>query len=233
MMTKISSILVCSFSAVCLLSGCAQEISLQVPEPVMVEKPAEMVQYELTLFCATKTHNISQQVTISDVTAIAHHRDGKLLIKQAVHQPQLEAALLKLAKHQDVTSQCMEYLSTNGLMTVATEGGLLARVYFNFDSEALTPESRYILEQVAENLARGHDNIQLVGHTDGLGTNKYNYDLGHRRAITTQTYLDKHGVDAAQLSRESQGERSPIANNDTADGRALNRRVDLHVSPQK
>ena len=229
MMTKISSILVSGLGVAWLLTGCAQEVQLQTKE----NKPTEIVQYELESFCSTKGYNLSQQVTISDVTAIANHRGGRLVIAQEVERVNINVTLLKLAKNQDVTLKCMEFLSTSGLMNVDAGEGVIARVYFDFDSEILTSESRTILGKVAERLARDPDMIRLVGHTDGQGSEAYNYDLGLRRAISTEAYLDKQGLNRSQLKSESTGEKNPIASNEILDGRKLNRRVELLISPQE
>ena len=228
MMTKISSILVSGLGVAWLLTGCAQEVQLQTKE----NKPTEIVQYELESFCSTKGYNLEQQVTISDVTAIANHRDGHLMIRQGADQSEIRAALLTLANNHDVSLTCMEYLSSNGLIEFDSGDEMLARIYFDFDSNTLTPESRLILDKVAKRLIQAPEVIKLIGHTDAKGSEVYNENLGLRRAANTQTYLNKQGMTATQLKSQSQGEARPIASNDTFDGRALNRRVELlQVTP--
>ncbi|QDO85806.1 OmpA family protein [Shewanella psychropiezotolerans] len=227
-MTRIFSTLLICFTLVSALSGCAQDV-----QPGVEIQAVEKVQYDLASFCSTKSHSISQDVTISDVTALANHRDGRLVIMQKVSDSEVNNRLLKLAKSQDVYPACMEYLSASGLMRVTPEGQLLARVYFDFDSEKLTSESRDILAKVAEKLASHPDIIRLEGNTDSKGSVRYNDALGLRRAVTTQDYLGKQGVNAVQLKSESLGEAKPLASNDTAEGRRVNRRVDLLVSPQE
>ncbi|AQS38107.1 OmpA family [Shewanella psychrophila] len=227
-MTRIFPTLLICFTLVSALSGCAQDV-----QPGAEIQAVEKVQYDLASFCSTKSHTISQDVTISDVTALANHRDGRLVIIQEVSDTEVNNRLLKLAKSQDVYSACMEYLSASGLMRVTSEKQLLARVYFDFDSDKLTSESRDILAKVAAKLANSPDMIRLEGNTDSKGSVWYNYALGLRRAVTTQDYLGKQGVNAVQLKSESLGEAKPLASNDNVEGRKANRRVDLLVSPQE
>lgn len=73
--------------------------------------------------------------------------------------------------------------------------------------------------------------VTLKGHTDSRGAGKYNMDLSLRRANAVKAYFVNQGIDPARLSVKAFGESSPIASNDTDQGRALNRRVEL--SPQR
>jgi OOP family OmpA-OmpF porin len=71
--------------------------------------------------------------------------------------------------------------------------------------------------------------VSVEGHTDSRGTEAYNDALSLRRANTVSEYLAEHGVDAGRLSVVGYGESKPVASNDTDDGRAQNRRVELLV----
>ena len=226
MIKKICITFVSILSLSWFLSGCAQDL----PSAQTEHQAAEQRQYELESYCSTKGYNISQQVTISDVTGVANHRDGQLMIRQGSEQSEMREALLTLANNRDVSLTCMEYLSSNGLIEFDSGKEMLARIYFDFDSNTLTPESRLILDKVAKRLIQTPEVIKLVGHTDAKGSEAYNYHLGLRRAANTQTYLNEQGMAATQI--KSQGETRPIATNETFDGRALNRRVELlQVTP--
>ena len=72
--------------------------------------------------------------------------------------------------------------------------------------------------------------LDIVGHTDSTGTEAYNQALSVRRAQAVRAYLIAAGIDAARLTASGKGESSPIASNDTRDGRAKNRRVEFIVS---
>jgi OOP family OmpA-OmpF porin len=68
---------------------------------------------------------------------------------------------------------------------------------------------------------------RIEGHTDSIGTHEYNEDLSQRRASTVRSYLENHGVAGGRLELAAHGETAPVASNDTAAGRAQNRRVDI------
>lgn len=68
----------------------------------------------------------------------------------------------------------------------------------------------------------------VVGHTDSKGSEAFNQDLSERRAQAVMNWLVENGVDAGRLSAIGRGETAPVADNGTAEGRAKNRRVELH-----
>ena len=87
-----------------------------------------------------------------------------------------------------------------------------------------------ILERFAEGL-RNNPNaeVRIVGHTDSTGSEAVNNPLSVDRAASTRNYLVNRGVDGRRIAIDGMGERYPIASNDTADGRARNRRVEIFV----
>jgi outer membrane protein OmpA-like peptidoglycan-associated protein len=74
--------------------------------------------------------------------------------------------------------------------------------------------------------------IRVEGHTDDRGDDDYNLDLSQRRAASVLTYLLTAGIEAGRLESEGLGETIPIADNDSRDGRAENRRVEFYVVEQ-
>lgn len=106
----------------------------------------------------------------------------------------------------------------------------LRGVEFEFDSDQLTGASSVVLDAAAEGL-RGCPNIKVrvEGHTDSVGSDAYNQGLGLRRANAVKGYLAGAGIAPSRLSARSFGESRPIASNETEEGRALNRRVELHT----
>jgi OOP family OmpA-OmpF porin len=101
--------------------------------------------------------------------------------------------------------------------------------YFDFDKSVVKPEAFDYLDQIADVL-KTHPQItvKVQGHTDSIGTKAYNDALSIRRAQAVKTYLMNKGVREERLSLEGFGFSKPVATNDTAEGRALNRRVELH-----
>lgn len=109
----------------------------------------------------------------------------------------------------------------------------LQSVNFEFGSDALTAEAKAILDGIAKSLAaQTAVKVQVTGHTDSLGPQSYNLTLSQKRAKSVITYLTSVGVATERLSAEGEGEFSPIASNDTEDGRAKNRRVEFKILAQ-
>ena len=104
----------------------------------------------------------------------------------------------------------------------------LRGVNFHFNSDQLTDESMLILDDVATTLLSHPElRLEVAGHTDSEGDDAYNLDLSQRRAESVRTYLVSRGIDPDKLSARGYGEQRPVGTNNSADGRAANRRVEL------
>ena len=107
---------------------------------------------------------------------------------------------------------------------------VLRGVNFDFDKADIRPDAAVILDEAASQLSAAPGrSVRVEGHTDSVGTDAYNQDLSERRAASVKDYLVGKGIDASRLTTAGFGESNPIASNDTADGRALNRRVELNL----
>ncbi len=107
----------------------------------------------------------------------------------------------------------------------------LRGIEFEFDRAGVTDSSKPILDVAIERLNECPQiNITITGHTDTLGSAGYNNDLSYRRAEATRNYLVGHGVSTSRLSAEGVGESQPLASNDSTEGRAQNRRVEIGPS---
>lgn len=105
---------------------------------------------------------------------------------------------------------------------------VLKGVNFATDSAILTDESRAILDQVATSLKANPDvKVEVAGHTDASGSDRHNQVLSQYRAETVRDYLVGAGVPASQIEAKGYGEAEPIDTNNTAAGKARNRRVEL------
>ncbi len=104
----------------------------------------------------------------------------------------------------------------------------LTGVLFDFAKSTLKPESDAILGKVAEALAANPGlKLEVEGHTDNVGSDAYNDKLSMARAKSVVKWLEDHDVDGKRLKAHGYGKTRPIADNDTDEGRAKNRRVEL------
>ena len=107
---------------------------------------------------------------------------------------------------------------------------VLKNIFFEFNKDVLTTASYPELERVLGYLNDGRiDKIEVSGHTDGKGPKAYNQDLSERRAKAVYNYFLQNGVTKGQMVSVGFGMDKPIATNDTAEGRQLNRRVEFKV----
>jgi peptidoglycan-associated lipoprotein len=103
-------------------------------------------------------------------------------------------------------------------------------VHFEFDRFTLRPEALKILDDaVAKLMQNPNVRITIEGHADSIGTSEYNLALGERRANSVRDYLTTRGIMNTRTRTVSYGEDRPIADNNTAQGRAQNRRAHLVV----
>ncbi|MBR1375590.1 MAG: OmpA family protein [Cardiobacteriaceae bacterium] len=109
---------------------------------------------------------------------------------------------------------------------------LAADTYFDFDKSVIKPDGQAALQQLAQQLQSSGAHIQkltVVGNTDSKGSDAYNQKLSERRAAAVGNYLIQLGIPASIIEAYGNGERNPVADNKTAQGRAQNRRVDINV----
>lgn len=105
-------------------------------------------------------------------------------------------------------------------------------ITFRTDSSDLNPSFFRVLDSVALVAKEFNQTlIEVAGHTDSTGSEAYNQQLSERRAGTVAEYLRTRGILADRLITVGAGEARPIASNETAEGRALNRRVELTFAP--
>ncbi len=103
-------------------------------------------------------------------------------------------------------------------------------VTFPTNQYTVRPEFTPVLDSVAKVLYKFTDTrLQVIGHTDSTGSADYNYNLSNRRATSVSNYLASQGIDQSRLITQGVGPDQPIASNDSPEGRALNRRVELHI----
>ena len=104
-------------------------------------------------------------------------------------------------------------------------------VLFAFNQSELTPTAKSQLDSIMGKLEDADVvSIKVVGFTDSVGSDTYNQALSQRRASSVAEYLLSQGVAPNKLTSEGKGESQPVADNETDEGRAKNRRVELHIN---
>ena len=105
----------------------------------------------------------------------------------------------------------------------------LDTITFAFDQYELTPEAKMRLDENLERLSSQPDlSIVLQGYTDSIGTDDYNQKLSEKRAQAVYEYFISKGVSSERMQSVGYGESRPIADNSSAQGRALNRRTEIN-----
>ena len=124
---------------------------------------------------------------------------------------------------QEIPGAVVERVGEGIQITFAS--GLL----FDFDSDVIRGDARTNLNNLADNLNKYDEtNLMIAGHTDAIGSDSYNQDLSERRAESAARYLRSQGV-TRPIETVGLGEREPVADNDTEDGRSRNRRVEVAI----
>ena len=129
------------------------------------------------------------------------------------------------------------YTVNNGLRVSAAEQSLLDNtlanrtVEFESGKATLTPAGRAILDEMVAAMQKLKGRrIEIIGHTDSAGLRASNVSLSQARAATVKTYLADHGIPEENLTASGQGPDRPLASNDTAEGRARNRRIEFRLA---
>ncbi len=101
---------------------------------------------------------------------------------------------------------------------------------FAFNSDAVRGNARSNLDELARSLDKyPKSNLMIIGHTDNVGSDAYNQDLSERRARSASHYLASRGVSPTRIATRGLGETEPVVSNETDEGRAKNRRVEVAI----
>ncbi|MDO8441573.1 MAG: OmpA family protein [Polaromonas sp.] len=112
----------------------------------------------------------------------------------------------------------------------ATKVTYAADAFFDFDKSVLKPEGKAKLDDLVGKIKGINlEVIIAVGHTDAIGSDSYNQKLSVRRSESVKAYLVSKGIEKNRVYTEGKGEKQPVADNKTGEGRAKNRRVEIEV----
>jgi outer membrane protein OmpA-like peptidoglycan-associated protein len=146
---------------------------------------------------------------------------------QSTAEAQAQRAEQRAAAALQSLSQIANVREEQRGMVITLSGAVL----FPSGGDELSPAAKLSLDRVAEALQQQKAEAPIVieGHTDSRGGTEMNERLSQERAQAVATYLASRGLDAARIQAVGRGESEPIASNDTTDGRASNRRVEIIV----
>jgi len=196
------------------LTGCATKKYVQ-SETGAVNSRVDQVQGQVEQ-AQTRLTDHDQRLKSQDSKLQAHEQQMGEISKTAQDALQRAAAAGKLAEGKFLYE------------TVLTDD----KVKFGFDKKELSPEAKAALDEFAAKLAAENQGvyIEIQGHTDSVGSEKYNEELGLMRAEAVRRYLSQqHKFPLHRVNVISYGKTSPIADNKTREGRSQNRRVALVV----
>lgn len=147
---------------------------------------------------------------------VGHYMDKQKQDFERVLRPEIDAGLVSV-----------DALDQDRLRVTMTSG-----TSFDVDSAQLKPGFYSTLDKIADVLKRyGKTQLTLVGHTDSTGSDAYNQQLSERRAQAVEQYFLSNGVIPERLQAFGRGESQPRASNATPEGRTLNRRVEIIITP--
>jgi outer membrane protein OmpA-like peptidoglycan-associated protein len=180
--------------------------------------------------------------TASDAQLAAAHDEADRLkrdndAQRASAQVELDRASKANAQAQAEKAELRTQLMTQFnaiLQTRDTARGLIVNmsdVLFDTGKYSLRPLAREKLAKVA-GIVSGHPGLKLdvEGHTDSVGGDQYNQQLSEDRGGAVRSYLVEQGMPGTSVTTKGFGKTQPVASNDTAEGRQLNRRVELVIS---
>lgn len=171
-------------------------------------------------YCGKDGVKFKESVQVDGAQRVYVGFGGKtqVLAKDKVAEP--ESLVQELDTNFETTQGCEDFLIRR------YKQDPVARVTFEFNKDAVTPAAKFVLDGVD-----GKDiTYNIVGNTDSVGAESYNLELGGARAHEVAQYLEENGLPYGSVRVISLGEMAPIAQNTTAEGRALNRRVDITLA---
>ena len=168
--------------------------------------------------------------------AAAQARTAQLAQQQALSAEQRAAREQAAARAAQERVQQLE-AQLRDIEAQQTERGLLVTlgdVLFAFNKADLTPQAAPRLDKLASFLRQFPDRrLRIEGYTDSVGGDAYNLELSQRRAQAVQDALVQRGVDPSRITARGYGKAHPVADNGSAEGRAMNRRVEIVIADEQ
>ncbi len=215
------------------------------------QEQAEQAQAQAAQAQAQADEDARRRVEAEQAQAEAQRQQGALLAQQQQAQAEADAARLAAAdaarQREEADRQRQEAIRQKEemrarllaqlnqvLQTRDTARGLIVSmpdVLFDFNKYTLKPEARERLARISGIVLAYPDlKLQIEGYTDAIGSDEYNQTLSEKRAEAVRDYLVSSGVSMNNVAAQGMGKADPVADNGTAAGRKLNRRVEMIVS---
>jgi outer membrane protein OmpA-like peptidoglycan-associated protein len=190
------------------------------------EARAQTAQNQVTSdAAAAKAQTDAAQAKAASDAALATSQAATAQAQLAGQQAENDKATLRTRLSQQLNSVLQTRDSARGLIVNMSD------VLFDSGKYTLKPGAREKLSKVAGILlAYPGLNIEVDGHTDNIGSDEFNQNLSDQRAESVRAYLVEQGVMTGSVTAKGFGKTQPVETNDTAEGRQLNRRVELVVS---
>lgn len=172
------------------------------------------------------------QVSVIQAVKVANNLNGHIQVRREISEEELKSLIDSQAGCTDLASNKTsetrsEVISTDVL--AQEDSHLFYRVNFDFDRSELKDSEQHTLKKLVSQLSSNDMKVKLVGHTDNIGSKKYNANLGYKRSTSVRDYLLSKGIDKKRTNVYSRGEDAPVKSNATKAGRAENRRVDISI----
>ena len=152
----------------------------------------------------------------------------------ATAAPGCDGAIVPVAAPAPVVAPAPPPVAAPAVVPVAppaaTKVTYAADAFFDFDKSVIKPAGKEKLDDLIGKIKDINlEVIIAVGHTDSVGSDTYNQKLSVRRSEAVKAYLVSKGIERNRVYTEGKGEKQPVADNKTAEGRAKNRRVEIEV----
>jgi len=181
--------------------------------------------------CTESLTDLTEAIKLAPENADAYYQRG-IVNNYMINNEQARADMKTAAALGHKGAQEWLGLKTETEQAEGTPLSVKPAVYFDHDKFNIKPSSHKLLKELGTALPEGSSRIAIMlsGHADSTGTEKYNDTLSLKRATAVKEYLVKNfNLSPEKISVKAYGEGMPIGLNDTKEGRALNRRVDIDV----
>lgn len=213
------------------------DFGLGLVTPALTDRGLKLRAEGRGLYDTFRSGQLDWQVSLGISIPLGHREVVERVVEREVVREVVRPAAPPLDSDGDGIPDSLDHcpatlaggkVDTSGCLIRADQTIVVGDVNFEHDSARLTPSAEESLARVAASLHLEPDaRFEIAGHTDGSGSDDYNDRLSQARANTVLRFLTGRGIAAERMSAHGYGERQPIDTNDTAEGRARNRRVEF------